>query len=78
MSKRETEKLITLCAHCQSIQTELDGWTEVHTPFPAGYESMFCLGICPECTDVIFPNLVDPDLLDGRPFVVIYHQKGEA
>ena len=49
--------LIPICASCKSIRDDSGFWHRVETYVAERSDASFSHGICPECTDALYPEL---------------------
>jgi DNA-binding response OmpR family regulator len=54
---RKLSGMLPICASCKKIRDDKGYWTQVETYIRAHSEAEFTHGICPECTEKLYPEI---------------------
>lgn len=55
--RRVLAGMLPICASCKRIRTESQAWESIEAYIQSNSEATFTHGICPTCTDALYPEL---------------------
>jgi rubrerythrin len=62
--------LLPICANCKKIRDEQGAWHQLESYISEHTEADFTHGVCPECTEILYPELsARGSQMDNKPFV---------
>lgn len=64
LAKVDACGVISMCAHCKRVKNEDGTWEDVEHYLAARIEAKFTHGICPECEQRLYPELMTDDPIE--------------